>query len=233
MRCHEGNAAAGGKVGLPVTIPEGLCHVSQLGVGAHGPDEVLVADPARGVIGPRPASDQIDLKAVRCKQQSGPLAPERSPCTRKHPGGTRLHGPVARPTGPTRSPRARRAPGLHRHGDSPVRRRIAGRERLDAPVVHDVPAQGFLVIGWLRRPRRWGHHRFRRNRTHECQRSFPSMGLGHRADSQACRSHACGYALSSVSVCPGSSVPDRAVTGQHGTVGRAHGRQPDSCTPRS
>ena len=75
-RRHERDAAVGGRVGVPVTIRKGLCHVSQVGLTDHSPDEVLVADPARGVLGPGPASDQVDLEPVRCKQQGGPLLPK-------------------------------------------------------------------------------------------------------------------------------------------------------------
>jgi len=66
-RCHEGDHAADGQVGVPAT-PEALLKVSLVGMARHGPDEELVADPARGVLGPRPASDQVDLEPVRCEQ---------------------------------------------------------------------------------------------------------------------------------------------------------------------
>ena len=47
------------------------CQVSQLGVAVDGPDEVLEADPARGMLGPGPACDQVDLETTRGKQQGG------------------------------------------------------------------------------------------------------------------------------------------------------------------
>ena len=54
---------------MSATIGEDFYQVSQLGVAADGPDEELVADPARRVLGPRPPINQVQLETVWGKQQ--------------------------------------------------------------------------------------------------------------------------------------------------------------------
>ena len=51
------------------TMFDGACHVSQLGIVLDSPDEVLESDSLRGVRGPGPAGDQVQLETTRSEQQ--------------------------------------------------------------------------------------------------------------------------------------------------------------------
>jgi hypothetical protein len=229
MRCHEGNAATRGLVGMPHHDPEW----SPLRFGARRRC-------------PRPRSGT----GGRFRPRGARLSSRERPGTSE----TRPVQAAERPPAPERSPCMRRQ---SRQDSMERSRRETRQDRRGHPWQDALPGFTIMRIHQFEGGSLAGNDWMPQSSMMSQPRASPSSdgfegpddgdvagsgdtarmsvtGGSHRwasriaLTSQACRSHACAHALSALSVCPGSLVPDRAVTGQHGTGTPAHGRQPGS-----